>query len=124
MTSFSELTGFEPTLVRPGVTGVEVTIDPQHLNRAGMVHGGFLMTILDTLMGYAAESTLEDRAPRLATSRMTTQFLEAVNGGRLIGEGRVLADNGAYLLTSAELRDGDGRLIATAQGQFSRLRPQ
>ncbi len=122
MVSFNEWAGFEPALVRPGVTRVEITIKARHLNRAGTVHGGFLMTLLDSLMGYAATSTLEERQPRLATSRMTTQFLEAASGGQLIGEGRVVSGNGSYLLTSGELRDGDGRLIATAQGQFTRLR--
>ena len=122
MTSFNELAGFEPILVQPGMTSLEITIEPRHLNRAGTVHGGMLMTLLDSLMGYAATSTLEEREPRLATSRMTTQFLEAVSGGQLLGEGRVVSDNGGYLLTAGELRDQDGRLIATAQGQFTRLR--
>lgn len=122
MASFNEWAGFEPALVRPGATRVEITIEPRHLNRAGTVHGGFLMTLLDSLMGYAASSTLGEGQPRLATSRMTTQFLEAVSAGKLLGEGRVVSGKGAYLLTTGELRDGDGRLIATAQGQFTRLR--
>ncbi len=121
-TNFNSMLGIEPSISSSGRAELSLQIEARHLNRVGTVHGGLLMTMLDTLMGYAATAAMEDGSGGIATSAMTTHFLEAVSAGEIIGAGQVVADNGAYLITSAELHDADGRLIASAQGQFSRLR--
>ena len=116
-TYFTRHLGIRTNSLEAGRTAIEVDIKPLHLNDAGAVHGGFFMTLLDTLMGHAVFTGLGDPAARFATSSMTTHFLEAVRSGTLTGEGRV------YVAAEAELRNGDGRLAATAEAIFTLLRP-
>ena len=123
-TYFTKYLGFQTSSPEPGRTVVEIKIQPQHLNIAGAAHGGFFMTVLDTLMGHAVYTGLGDRAARFATSSMTTHFLEAVRGGTLTGEGRVVKKGDLYVAAEAELRDGEGRLAATAEAIFTILRPE
>lgn len=51
-----------------------VEVDERHLNPAGAVHGGMLATLVDTTMGAAVRSTVEEgEAP--ATSQLTVTYL-------------------------------------------------
>lgn len=120
---FTKYLGFQTRSPEPGRTTVELQLQPHHLNIAGAVHGGLFMALLDSLMGHAAFTCLDDPATPIATSSMTTHFLEAMSEGRLSGSGRVVAERGSYLLAEAELRDDGGRLIATAEAIFTRVRP-
>ena len=49
----SELMGYHLAEWSEGQAVVELEIGPPHLNRAGVVHGGVLATLLDTALGYA-----------------------------------------------------------------------
>ena len=120
-TNFNTYLGFEPRLSQPGKTVLEVTLAPHLLNRAGYLHGGAMMTLMDTLMGYAATSLLQ-KGESIVTSSMTTHFLESISAGEIFGEGAVIADNGRYLLTEARLKDAKGQTLALSRGQFSRRR--
>ena len=123
VTDFNALLGLETEVVRPGETTVELDIEPHHLNRAGTLHGGVMMAMLDTLMGYAAYSALNLPGEKLVTTRMTTHFLEGITNGSLSGAGWVVARNEQYLTLEAVLRDQTGRQIASATGQYSIVRP-
>lgn len=120
----SKYLGFETASPERGRTEVTFEVQPQHINIVGLVHGGLYMTVLDSLMGHAAWTCLEDPRIPIATSSMTTHFLESVHAGSLTGVGRVVAELGNYMLAEAELRDEGGRLIATAEAIFTRIRPQ
>lgn len=123
-TYFTKYLGFQTASPEPGRAVVEIELQPYHLNIAGAAHGGFFMTVLDTLMGHAVFTGLGDPAARFATSSMTTHFLEAVREGTLTGEGRVVKKGDLYVAAEAELRDGEGRLAATAEAIFTILRPE
>ncbi len=122
-THFTRYLGFQTRSPKPGRTTVELQLEPHHLNIVGAVHGGLLMALLDSLMGHAAFTGLDGPATPIATSSMTTHFLEAMDQGRVTGEGRVVALSEKYLSTEAELRDEGGRLVATAEAIFTRVRP-
>lgn len=126
---FTEHLGIRTTSLEPGRSAADVVVRPHHLNIAGTVHGGFLMTMLDTLMGRAVFTQLNPSATSdawrwFATSHLTTHFLEAVSDGKLSGEGRVVAQDAGSLMAEAEIRSANGTLVATGQGQFTRVRPK
>ena len=120
-TNFNTHLGLDTQIAEPGRSSITVTIEPRMLNRAGVLHGGMMMTIMDTLMGHAAYSLLRDEET-VVTSSMTTHFLEPASAGEIRGEGVVIADNGGYLLAEARLKNSRDQTIAFARGQFSRLR--
>ncbi len=123
-TYFTRYLGIQTASPEPGRTTVTLEVQPEHLNVAGAMHGGLFMTLLDTLMGHAVFTYLGNPAARFATSSMTTHFLEAVRGGTLTGEGRVVKKGELYVAAEAELRDGESRLAATAEAIFTILRPE
>lgn len=118
----SKYLGFQTDMVEPGRTAVTFKIQPEHRNITGVVHGGLLMTVLDTLMGHAVFTHLGDPAIQFGTSQMTTHFLRVVAKGTLTGEGRVVAQSEKYVTAEADIRGEGGDLVATAEAQFTTIR--
>lgn len=86
-----------------------------HMNLGGAVHGGFLSTLMDCATGFALHSTLPPMAtsPHVAASYAFLRF--GVPGRTLRCEARVLREGTRVGHVRAELHDGDGRLLATAE---------
>jgi uncharacterized protein (TIGR00369 family) len=90
---------------------------PEELcNSAGNVQGGVLAAFADALLGGAASAHLpEDDYPALAEMKISI-LRPAPAGTTLRGEGRVVKGGRRILFSEAEVRDGDGRVIARASG--------
>lgn len=121
-TYLSKYLGFATQSDEPGKTHVKMTIQPKHLNIAGVLHGGLSMTLLDSLMGHAVFTHIGDFKARFATSSMTTHFIRSMALGEITGTGHVTSEMEDYFLASAELRDEHGDIFATAEGQFTYIR--
>src|SRR4051812_15191501 len=65
------------------------TIQAEHMNRTGRLHGGVLATLLDTTMGYSGVYSDEPGGTRACvTLSLTVNFVGAVSEGRLVIEAR------------------------------------
>ncbi|MFL7901806.1 PaaI family thioesterase [Azospirillum argentinense] len=117
---FQTLLGY--TLVRweEGVAEVELTIAPQHRNRGGVLHGGALMTLLDTVMGFAAtHCTVPGHSRRVVTLSLSSSFLGAVAEGTVVARGTLLGGGRKIVGCRGEMRrKDDGALLASAEGMF------
>ena len=97
-------------------------IQPQHLNRNDLLHGGFTAMLLDIACGYAASLHYDpDNLALVLTVSLSTQYIAPARGGRVTARGRVSGGGRSLCHASGELRDGDGTLIATATGVFKRI---
>lgn len=98
---------------------LELEIGEQHRNRAGLVHGGVLMTLLDVSAGYSGVWS-DDPATirRGVTLQLTATFMAQAKRGplRCVGERRG-GGKSIYMATS-EIFDGEGTLCAVGQGTF------
>lgn len=66
-------------------------IRPAMLNRAGVLHGGVLATLLDTASGYAGTyCPYPGRRRVAATLSLTVNFLDAAGEGWLVTEARIV----------------------------------
>ena len=72
------------------------------------------MTLLDVALCQAARTQHPDSAG-IMTIDMATSFI-AGGEGRLIAEGRVLKPGRTTIFAEAEVRNGDGTLVAKAIG--------
>lgn len=109
---------WQPDLVR-----LSFTPQASHLNNTGVVQGGILATLLDAAAGYAglfpengqrrAATTISLNVNYVASARL--EPMQVV--GRRVGGGR------RVFFSNAELTDGQGTLIATAQASFRRKDP-
>jgi 1,4-dihydroxy-2-naphthoyl-CoA hydrolase len=77
----------------------------------GVLHGGALMTLADTLGGVCAFLNLPEGAGT-ATISSSTNFLRAVRDGEVTGTCQPLNVGRSVIVVRTELRDDSGRLVA------------
>ena len=86
----------------------------------GHSHGGIIATILDEAMGKANKL----RNIVALTSEMTVQYLKPVPLGKpLIVEGWEKSVRGRVHTNMAEIRNGDGTVLARSTGKFIAIDP-
>jgi uncharacterized protein (TIGR00369 family) len=94
-------------------------VGPEHLNRAGYVHGGVLCTMLDFAACAAGLHSQAGEHRRLAvTLSLSTQFTKAVDRGHLRVEGQLLSAGRKTYTAEARVYDDGGDLVAHAIGTF------
>jgi len=79
-----------------------------------IVHGGMVTTLLDTAMGGACWSLLDEEESFL-TADLRVEFMRSARPGTLRAEGRVVQRNRRVAFCSAELYDGEGALLASSR---------
>jgi len=87
----------------------------------GGLHGGILCDLADAAMEMAYGSTLAE-GEAFATVELKINFLRPFKQGRLVAEGCFVSGGRTLGLSEAEVRDGDGRLIAKASSTCMTLR--
>jgi uncharacterized protein (TIGR00369 family) len=99
-----------------GTARVEVEVDERHLNPAGAVHGGMLATLVDTTMGAAVKSAVDEEAP--ATSQLTVTYLRPGKPGRLRVTARVSKRGDSLTMCEADVEQ-DGKTLVHALATFA-----
>lgn len=100
-----------------------LTLDEQHMNRHGVLHGGIASTLLDNALGATASLTVDagGRVPFMTLSLNTLFLAPAHKGAELTATGRLVGGGRAVKFVDGELVDSAGRVIATASGVFKRV---
>ncbi len=75
--------------------------------------------LLDSACGYTGSLHLDRAAmPQMMSLSFTTQFLAPCGRGRVMAIGRVTGGGRRTLFIDGELRDAEGRLVATGTGVY------
>lgn len=98
--------------IEPGRLKAEFASQPEFVNAAGVVQGGFVAAMLDDVMGAAAFSTAE-AGQRIVTLEMKTNFVRPATPGKFVGEGTLAHRSKGVAFAEGELRDESGELVAT-----------
>ena len=89
------------------------TLKDFHMNAAGMTHGGFIMSILDSGMGTAAHQVIDGVA---VTITLDIKFIGASKAGdEIIGYAKIKKQTKSLIFMQGELTT-NGRTLATAEG--------
>lgn len=116
---FLSFIGLEMTHSEEGRAGGRLEIRPEHRNRAGVVHGGVLCTMIDFGACAAGLHTFPGEERRLAiTLSLTTQFTKPAAEGSLRVEGKVLSAGRKTYSAEAHVYDDAGDLVAHGIGMF------
>lgn len=120
-TGATSLLGLNLESLEKGRVVFTMTIKPRHKQIHGVVHGGVLATVADTVAAVAAFTTVP-KGTDIATVEMKINFLEAVPGGKLKAEGRVLRTGRNFIVTECEIYKEDGKMAAKALLTFGAAR--
>lgn len=105
-----------------GSATATVQLSDEHMNPNAVAHGAVAFTMMDTAMGSAVMSVL-DEGLLCATIEIQTRFHRAAMSGSLRSEATVLQAGRRIIHLEAKTFDGDDRLIASATGSFAVLAP-
>jgi uncharacterized protein (TIGR00369 family) len=96
------------------VTEYGLLTEKKHLNSAGTVHGGFLVTLIDQIISIEAWEAA-NRKP-MATIQLDTHFVGAVRAGEwIVGRATVEQKTRSMVFLSAQFSSAQG-IVARAQG--------
>jgi uncharacterized protein (TIGR00369 family) len=120
---FPTFVGLSAEEMRRGYTRLRLAARPEVFQADGVIHGGALSALIDTV-AVPAIGTFYDRQPEMLTVSMTVNFVGVVNGEDAIGEGWVEQAGKALAFVRVEVRGANsGDLAATASLVF-RVRPR
>src|SRR3982751_6571856 len=121
----AEPLGFRLVEVEQGLAVFEGTPGPHLLNPLGSVHGGYVLTLIDSACGCAVHSEL-DAGVGYTTVETKVNFTRPIDpdGGPVRCEGRVLSRGRTIATADAFLRDESGRLLAHGTSTLILLYPR
>jgi uncharacterized protein (TIGR00369 family) len=109
--------GYRGVEQEPGRSMIEWDATPDycfHAPSGPIVHGGMVTTLLDTAMGGACWSLLEESESFL-TADLRVEFMRSARPGMLRADGIVVQRNRRVAFCSAELFDAEGTLLASSR---------
>ena len=91
-----------------------ILTDSRHANRAGMIHGGMLMTMMDHALGYM--SWHESGRNGCVTMQLDTHFVSAGTPGDFLeARGHIIRSAKSVVFVRGEITVGD-KIIMSANG--------
>jgi uncharacterized protein (TIGR00369 family) len=107
------LLGFNLESAEPGRAVLRLKAFPHHKQLNGVVLGGILAALADTAAAIAAYTTVP-KGTALATIELKINYLEAITGGRIRADARLLRTGRNFVVTECEIFDKKGALAAKA----------
>jgi uncharacterized protein (TIGR00369 family) len=113
------LMNFEMAEAERGRVVITCTPGEEHYNPLGIVHGGLLCTLLDTVIGCATHTTLE-QGTGYTSIELKVSYLRPVtlDTGPLTGTGTVTKDGRRVVFAEGTVTDAEGNLVATASSSL------
>jgi uncharacterized protein (TIGR00369 family) len=110
--------------VQPGRVTFTCTPGEEHYNPLGAVHGGLVCTLLDTVAGCAAHTTL-DAGTGYTSIEIKINYLRPVTlqTGTLTAVGAVTKPGKRVIFTDATVSDPRGAVLATASSSMLVIPP-
>lgn len=107
--------GFDLIAVEEGLARFQMTPGEYLYNPMNGVHGGVACTLLDSAMGCAVMSTLDEKTGYL-TADIVVHLTRpiSVDTGPMVAEGRVVHRGSRMATAEGRLTDKEGRLLAHA----------
>lgn len=107
------LLGFEFVRAERGAATFALDVREELTRRGGILHGGAVVSLLDTAAAFAVHTVIEPDA-RTVTVDLTVHFLRPASDGRIEAHARVLRRGRRVCILSVEARDKAAEIIATS----------
>jgi uncharacterized protein (TIGR00369 family) len=109
--------GFVLRDAEPRRVVLQMRVEERHMQVHGVVHGGVIAALADTAGGLATYMACP-RGTRVATVEMKINYLEAVEGGAVRADARVVRLGAHIAVVDCDVRDDNLRLVAKALMTF------
>ena len=111
----ADLLGMHPAELGVGHAVFVCDAKPSFANPMGTVHGGIAATLLDSALGCAVQTTVDDGVG-YTTISLEVKYLRPIrlDAGELRAEATVVHAGRRQATAEARLTDRDGRVLATA----------
>jgi uncharacterized protein (TIGR00369 family) len=115
----AQLMNFAITEVGDGDVRFATTPDESLYNPIGMVHGGLVCTLLDSVLGCAVHTTLP-AGVGYTSIEIKVSYLRPVHAhsGEIVAHGWVTKPGRRVAFAEGDVRDGDGRLLASGSSSL------
>jgi uncharacterized protein (TIGR00369 family) len=123
---YARLLGMEFVGAERGAAVVALDVREDLMRMGGILHGGVIVSLLDTAAAFAVHTMLEPGG-QTVTVDLTVHFLRPVSEGRVEARARVLREGRRVVIISVEAFDPTGVLIATTTTTYfkqDRLAPR
>ena len=104
---FPTFVGLQVEELRAGYTRLRLPLRPEVCQGTGVVHGGAISTLIDTV-AVPSIGTYYEQQPDMLTISMTVNFVGVVDGEDAIGEGWVEQAGRSVAFVRAEVRGVSG----------------
>jgi uncharacterized protein (TIGR00369 family) len=104
-----------------GKAAFEMTPAAYRLQPFGVVHGGNIATLIDTATFWACFLSMDSDEDGLATVDLKLNYLAPARVEGLKCEGRLIKAGKTLSYAEAEVRGGDGRIVAHGTSTLMRL---
>jgi len=108
---FTAVLGAEAIAAEPSEVRARLAWDETRCTSGGLMHGGVLMALADSVGAWCAFLHLPEGAST-TTIESKTNFLRGVRGGWVEAIARPLHTGRTVMVIDTELRDNDGKLVA------------
>ena len=116
---FASLLGIKVESVGAGVASMVLKVRPDLLQNNGVVHGGAIASLIDSVTAFAVIPLLADDETA-STVDLTVTFIRPLQSGTVTASARVLRAGSRIIALSAEVMDELGNLTATGLTTYLR----
>jgi len=117
---FDDVLGLQLTSVTPDEVRATLTVTPQLLQPYGLLHGGVLCSVVETLGSVGGAAWFGERGHVVGTSNHTN-FLRAAREGRLDAVATPVHRGRTQQLWTVDVRDEQERLVAKGELRVANL---
>jgi acyl-CoA thioesterase len=115
---FPRSLGIELDSISSGRARLTLDVKPQHLQLAGVMHGGAVATLIDTAVAFAIAGASE---PSARFTKMKVNYLSAIHEGQIVAEAKLIRDGRRIVVAECDVTDSNGRLAAKGLLTYMRL---
>jgi acyl-CoA thioesterase len=119
---FVQHLGMKALVSDNGYSEIRLDIRPELLQRMGYVHGGAIATLIDTSIGHAIYSTMENGGA--VTIELKVNYLRPAQGTYLLAKTSLYHRGNTTAVGKTEVYDDQGKLVAVGMGTFMLLKPE
>lgn len=117
---FPRSVGIELDSIEHGRARLSLEVKQQHLQLAGVMHGGAIATLIDTAVAFAIVGASELGA-RFTTIEMKVNYLSPIRNGRIVADAKLIRDGRRIVVADCDVLDSEGRLAAKGLLTYMRL---